>query len=86
MVISRNKFLFRLVENLYSRANSVEFKRGMFRVKGDTIDIHLAYADHALRIEFWGDEIEQITAIDPENNQKIDSYEAEIQQLINKPQ
>ena len=74
-VISRNKFLFRLVENLYSRANSVEFKRGMFRVKGDTIDIHLAYADHALRIEFWGDEIEQITAIDPENNQKIDSYE-----------
>ena len=47
----------------------------MFRVKGDTIDIHLAYADHALRIEFWGDEIEQITAIDPENNQKIDSYE-----------
>jgi excinuclease ABC subunit B len=74
-VISRNKFLFRLVENLYSRANSLEFKRGMFRVKGDTIDIHLAYADHALRIEFWGDEIEQITAIDPENNQKIDSYE-----------
>jgi excinuclease ABC subunit B len=74
-VISRNKFLFRLVENLYSRANSVEFKRGMFRVKGDTIDIHLAYADHALRIEFWGDEIEQITAINPESNQKIDTYE-----------
>jgi len=50
-LISRNKFLYRLVENLYSRAN-IEFKRGMFRVKGDTVDIFLAYADHALRIEF----------------------------------
>jgi excinuclease ABC subunit B len=73
--VSRNKFLFKLVENLYSRANSVEFKRGMFRVKGDTVDINLAYADYALRIEFWGDEIEAITTIDPENNQKLDSYE-----------
>jgi excinuclease ABC subunit B len=45
-LISRNKFLYRLVENLYSRANT-EFKRGMFRVKGDTVDIFLAYADYA---------------------------------------
>lgn len=72
--ISRNKFLFKLVENLYSRAND-EFKRGMFRVKGDTIDIYLAYADHALRIEFWGDEVEAITAIDPLNNSKLESYD-----------
>jgi excinuclease ABC subunit B len=72
--VSRNKFLFRLVENLYSRANTTEFKRGMFRVKGDTVDIYLAYADYALRIEFWGDEIETISAIDPETNHRIDSY------------
>lgn len=72
--ISRNKFLFKLVENLYSRASD-EFKRGMFRVKGDTIDIYLAYADHALRIEFWGDEVEAITAIDPLNNSKLESYD-----------
>ena len=72
-VISRNKFLFKLVENLYSRANA-EFERGMFRVKGDTIDIHLAYADHALRIEFWGDEIEGISAIDPKTADRIETY------------
>jgi excinuclease ABC subunit B len=71
--ISRNKFLFRLVENLYSRAN-IEFKRGMFRVKGDTVDIYLAYADYALRIEFWGDEIERISSIDPETNNKLETF------------
>lgn len=72
--VSRNKFLFKLVENLYSRANQ-EFKRGMFRVKGDTIDIYLAYADYALRIEFWGDEIEAISAIDPLNNSRIEQFQ-----------
>jgi excinuclease ABC subunit B len=72
--VSRNKFLFKLVENLYSRANQ-EFKRGMFRVKGDTIDIYLAYADYALRIEFWGDEIEAISAIDPINNSRIEQFQ-----------
>ena len=51
-VISRNKFLFKLVENLYSRAND-QFERGTFRVKGEVIDIHLAYADHAVRIGYW---------------------------------
>jgi excinuclease ABC subunit B len=71
--VSRNKFLFKLVENLYSRAN-IEFKRGMFRVKGDTVDIYLAYADYALRIEFWGDEIEAISSIDPISNTKLDTY------------
>lgn len=73
-IISRNKFLLKLVENLYSRANA-DFERGMFRVKGDTVDIHLAYADHALRIEFWGDEIEGISAIDPKTADRIDTYE-----------
>ena len=73
-IISRNKFLFKLVENLYSRANA-DFERGMFRVKGDTVDIHLAYADHALRIEFWGDEIEAISAIDPKTADRIETYE-----------
>ena len=58
-IISRNKFLHRLVENLYSRT-TVDFMRGNFRVKGDTIDINLAYADYALRVAFWGDEIEEI--------------------------
>jgi excinuclease ABC subunit B len=73
-VIPRNKFLHRLVENLYARAGD-DFKRGTFRVIGDTVDIFLAYADHALRIDFFGDEIENITSIDPENNQRIESFE-----------
>ncbi len=72
--VSRNKFLFKLVENLYSRAN-VEFKRGMFRVKGDTVDIFLAYADYAIRIEFWGDDIEAISSIDPVSNSKIEVFQ-----------
>ena len=71
--IARNKFLFRLVENLYSRAGD-NFERGMFRVVGETVDIYLAYADYALRISFWGDEIESIHSIDPETNKKIESY------------
>ncbi len=73
-VIARNKFLFQLVENLYSRASG-EFDRGKFRVKGDTVDIHLAYADHALRIEFWGDEIESIASIDPKTTDTIEKHE-----------
>lgn len=72
--ISRNKFLLRLVENLYSRTEA-EFKRGTFRVKGDTIDIYLAYADYALRIEFWGDEIERIRTIDPETNSELEVFQ-----------
>ena len=74
-VISRNKFLFKLVENLYSRAGD-EFKRGTFRVKGDTVDIYLAYADYALRVDFWGDDIENISTIDPESNKTIEELEA----------
>jgi excinuclease ABC subunit B len=62
--ISRNVFLRRLVDGLYSR-NEVDFKPGTFRVRGDTVDIHLAYADLAYRVEFWGDEIDSIKSIHP---------------------
>ncbi|MBM3453356.1 MAG: excinuclease ABC subunit UvrB [Bacteroidetes bacterium] len=72
---SRNKFLFRLVENLYQRATDVDFNRGSFRVKGDTVEIYLAYADYGLRVEFWGDEIERISAFDPETTVVIETYE-----------
>ena len=68
--MSRNQFLFRLVEILYSRTE-VEFTRGTFRVKGDTVDIFPGYADFAYRIIFFGDEIEEIQRINPTNGKKI---------------
>ncbi|PWK29010.1 excinuclease ABC subunit B [Arcicella aurantiaca] len=68
--ISRNQFLFRLVEILYSRTEA-EFTRGTFRVKGDTVDINLPYADFGYRIMFFGDEIETIQRINPQNGKKI---------------
>lgn len=74
LVVSRNKFLLGLVQNLYSR-NDIDPQRGNFRVKGDTVDVFLAYADFALRIIFWGDEIEELYTYDPETNQKIESFE-----------
>jgi excinuclease ABC subunit B len=70
--ISRNQFLFRLVEILYSRTE-VEFTRGTFRVKGDTVDIYPGYADFAFRIVFFGDEIEEIQRIDPNSGKKLSS-------------
>jgi excinuclease ABC subunit B len=69
-VIARNRLLFALVDILYSRTEA-EFKRGNFRVKGDTVDIFLAYADYAIRVYFWGDEIESIQRIDPQTGKKI---------------
>jgi len=63
-VIPRNQFLYALVEGLYSRT-TVEFKRGTFRVRGDTIDIFPAYADFAYRVTFFGDEIEEMESFDP---------------------
>ncbi|MFB6257359.1 MAG: DEAD/DEAH box helicase family protein, partial [Flavobacteriales bacterium] len=60
----RNKFLRDLVEGLYARSKD-ELQRGYFRVQGDTIDIHLAYADHGIRVFFWGDEVEEIESFDP---------------------
>ncbi len=64
MVISRNKLLHRLVNSLHSRTTT-EFKRGTFRVQGDTVDIFPAYADKAFRVLFWGDEIESIESFNP---------------------
>ena len=69
-IVARNKLLFALVDILYSRTEA-EFKRGNFRVKGDTVDIFIAYGDFAYRIYFWGDEIESIQMIDPSTGRKI---------------
>lgn len=70
--VARNNFLYALVESLYSRTTA-EFKRGTFRVKGDTVDVYLAYDDIAIRVNFFGNEIEEISAIHPESGQRIDS-------------
>jgi excinuclease ABC subunit B len=74
--VSRNVFLRRLVDSLYLR-NDIELNRGNFRVKGDTVDISLAYSDYILRIIFWGDEVESIEEVDPVGNYttgRFDSY------------
>src|ERR1700760_849241 len=68
--ISRQGFLHSLVNSLYNRTQ-VEFKRGTFRVKGDTVDINLPYVDHGLRITFFGDEIEDIETIDVQTNKRM---------------
>jgi excinuclease ABC subunit B len=68
--IARNQLLLGFVDMLYSR-NDKDFERGKFRVKGDTVDIFLAYADHAYRFFFWGDEIEAIHSIDPITGAKL---------------
>ncbi len=73
--VDRNDFLRHLVDALYSR-NEVEFKRGTFRVKGDTVDIYLAYDETALRVVFWDDEIESISTIDPVSGMRIASFDA----------
>lgn len=72
--ISRNHFLRKLVDSLYAR-NEIEFKRGTFRVKGDTVDIFPAYADFAVRIVFWGDEIDEIELFDPVSGNTIERTE-----------
>lgn len=68
--IPRNQLLFKLVDILYSRVNH-DLNHGNFRVKGDTVDIFVAYADFAYRIFFWGDEIEAIQRIDPATGKKL---------------
>ncbi len=72
--IARNNLLHALVDSLYSRTTD-DFKRGTFRVKGDTVDVFLAYNDYALRIGFFGNEIEDIETIDPMTGQRIDVLE-----------
>ncbi len=71
---SRNVFLRRLVESLYVR-NDIDLNRGNFRVKGDTVDIYLAYADHLLRICFWGDEVDSIEEVDPVSNVTLGRFD-----------
>ncbi len=73
--IARNKLLFALVDILYSRTEA-DFKRGNFRVKGDTVDIFIAYGDFAYRIMFWGDEIEAIQQIDPSSGKTLANEQA----------
>ncbi|GMN07253.1 excinuclease ABC subunit UvrB [Croceitalea sp. MTPC5] len=73
-VISRTKFLRQLVQSLYSRTTA-DFRNGNFRVKGDVVDVFPGYADHAFRIHFFGDEIEEIEALDPFNNKVIEIYD-----------
>mgnify|MGYP003119200559 FL=1 len=73
-VISRTKFLHHLVQSLYSRTTA-EFRNGNFRVKGDVVDVFPSYADHAFRIHFFGDEIEEIEAFDPYKNKILEKYQ-----------
>ncbi|WP_286813346.1 MULTISPECIES: excinuclease ABC subunit UvrB [unclassified Maribacter] len=73
-VIARTKLMHQLVQSLYSRTMA-DFKNGNFRVKGDVVDVFPSYADHAFRIHFFGDEIEEIEAFDPFNNTIIEVYE-----------
>ena len=72
--IARNEFLRELVDNLYSRTTT-DLNRGNFRVVGDTVDIHLAYADFGLRISFWGDEIDGIGILDLANNKVLENHD-----------
>ncbi|WP_027318135.1 excinuclease ABC subunit UvrB [Bacteroides graminisolvens] len=73
--VNRNVFLRRLVDSLYVR-NDIDLNRGNFRVKGDTVDIALAYSDHILRIIFWGDEVDAIEEVDPLSGITVGVFES----------
>ncbi len=73
--IARNKFLRDLVGALYSR-NEIDLRRGNFRVKGDTVDIRLAYEEIVLRVTFWGDEIESIKTLHAEDNTSLGTHDS----------
>lgn len=72
--VSRTALLQRLVQSLYARTEG-EFKRGNFRIKGDTVDIFPGYADEAYRVHFFGDEIEEIEQFDPQTNKIKNKYD-----------
>ncbi len=72
--VQRNDLLRQLNDSLYTR-NDLSLERGQYRVKGDTLDVALAYSDNLLRITFWGDEIESIQEMDPETMQQVESFE-----------
>ncbi|MDG1052606.1 MAG: excinuclease ABC subunit UvrB, partial [Flavobacteriaceae bacterium] len=74
LVISRTKFLHKLVQSLYSRSN-LELTSGSFKVSGDIVDIFPSYADHAFKIHFFGDEIEEIEIIDPISKKSLEKLE-----------
>ncbi len=74
-MLDRNVFLRRLVDSLYVR-NDLDLNRGNFRVKGDTVDIYLAYSDTILRVTFWGDEIDGIEEVDPISGITIAPFES----------
>ena len=74
-MMDRNVFLRRLVDSLYVR-NDIDLNRGNFRVKGDTVDIYLAYTDNLLRVTFWGDEIDGIEEVDPITGVTIAPFDA----------
>ena len=73
-LLDRNVFLRRLVDSLYVR-NDLELNRGNFRVKGDTVDIYLAYNDNLLRVMFWDDEIDAIEEVDPISGVRLGQFE-----------
>ncbi|MDG1572353.1 excinuclease ABC subunit UvrB [Robiginitalea sp. M366] len=73
-VLARTKLLHLLVQSLYARTTA-DFKNGNFRVKGDVVDVFPSYADHAYRIHFFGDEIEEIESFDPYNNTVLETYD-----------
>ncbi len=70
------ELLFSLVDILYERSHESDFKRGTFRLRGDTLDIYLAYADYILRIIFWGDEVESIKKVDPSTGRSISTEDS----------
>ena len=70
------ELLFSLVDILYERSHESDFKRGTFRLKGDTLDVYLAYADYILRIIFWGDEVESIQKVDPSTGRSISTEDS----------
>ena len=74
MKLDRNVFLRQLVSSLYVR-NDIELGRGNFRVKGDTVEVSLAYSDHVLRVTFWDDDIDGIEEIDPDSGVRITDFE-----------
>jgi excinuclease ABC subunit B len=74
LVIARTKFLHKLVQSLYSRSN-LELTSGSFKVSGDIVDVFPSYADHAFKIHFFGDEIEEIEIIDPVSNKSLEKLE-----------
>lgn len=77
MKIKREEFLQKLVELQYERVN-VDFERGVFRVRGDVVEIYPSYQDQAYRVEFWGDEIDSVSTIDPLLGEVLHKHESRI--------